>query len=145
MLCNLEEFLSRVIHTDTASKERTRLLRSVVLALRELMHQLEPDPSTRDLAAYLALALIEIDKTVEASVTPWEKRDYWVKADKFRMEWGWARRSSAALKQALLVEDWGTVAQTAAQVAMKVNSVKVPQRHNLGTPWIGAYEKLRSS
>jgi hypothetical protein len=134
-----------VIQTDTASKERTRLLRSIVLALRELMSQREPDAATRDLAAYLALALLEIDKTVEASVIPWEKRDYWVKADKFRMEWSWAQRSSAALSRAVLDEDWGKVAQTAAQVAMKVNSVKVPQRHGLGTPWVGAYDRLRSS
>lgn len=137
--------MSRVIQTDTASKERTRLLRSVVLALRELMRQSEPSAATRDLAAYLVLALNAIAKTVEASVIPWEKRDYWVKADKFRMEWRWAAREAAAMRQSLLAEDWGGVAQAAAQVAMKVNSVKVPQRHNLGTPWVGAYDKLRST
>lgn len=137
--------MGRVIHTDTASKERTRLLRSVVLALRELMRQSEPDAATRDLAAYLSLALAAIGETVEASVIPWEKRDYWVKADKFRLEWSWAPRAAVSLRQAVLAEDWGVVAQTAAKVAMKVSTVKVPQRHNLGTPWVGAFEKLRSS
>lgn len=137
--------MSRVIHTDTASKERTRLLRSVVLALRELMRQTEPNDATRDLAAYLALALAAIAETVEASVIPWEKRDYWVKADKFRMEWSWAPRSAAGLRKAVLVDDWGAIAQTAAQVAMKVSTVKVPQRHKLGTPWVGAFEKLRAA
>ena len=137
--------MSRVINTDTAGKERTQLLRSVVLALRELMRQSEPDAATRDLAAYLSLALAAIAETVEASVIPWEKRDYWIKADKFRMEWSWAPRAAVALRQGVLAEDWGAVAQTAAQVAMKVNSVKVPQRHKLGTPWVGAYERLRSA
>ncbi len=132
-----------MIKQDSASKERTRLLRSVVLALRELMRQSEPDASTRDLVAYLALALDAVADSVEASVIPWEKRDYWVKADKFRMEWSWSRRLGLALRQAVLAEDWVTVAQTAAQVTMKVNSVKVPQRHNLGTPWVGAFEHLR--
>lgn len=137
--------MSRVIHTDSAAKERTQLLRSVVLALRELMRQSEPDAATRDLAAYLALALNAIAETVEASVLPWEKRDYWIKADRFRMEWSWTRHAAAALRQAVLAEDWGTVAQTAAQVTVKVSAVKVPERHKLGTPWVGAYDKLRSA
>ena len=135
--------MGRVIKTDTTSKERTRLLRSIVLALRELMQQSKPDESTRDLAAYLALACAEVAETVESTVTPWEKRDYWVKADRFRMEWSWAQRWGEAMRQAVLTEDWAGIAGAAAQIAMKVNGVKVPQRHNLGTPWVGAMERLK--
>jgi hypothetical protein len=78
--------LSRVIKTETAAKDRTRLTRAVVLALRELMRQTQPDNHSRDLAAFISFALLEINQTIDASVAAWEKRGYWVKADRFRMD-----------------------------------------------------------
>ncbi len=134
--------MGRVIHTDTAAKERTRLTRSVILALRELMKQTEPDALTHDLAAYIALALKETYQTIDASVGAWEKRGYWVKADRFRMEWMWTEQLGQSMQKAVLAEDWASVARVGVQVAEKLNSTKVPQRHNLGTPWEGAWSRL---
>jgi len=134
--------LSRVINPEGAGKERTQLLRAVVLALRELMQQQQPDQATKDLAAFIALALEGIYATIDQSVAAWEKRDYWVKADRFRMEWDWSRRLGEAMRQAVQTEDWPNIAKTAAEVAMRVNTVKVPQRHHLGAPWVGAYQKF---
>lgn len=137
--------LSRVINPDGAGKLRTQLVRSVVLALRELMRQSEPDATSRDLAAYLVLALHEIYGTVESSVAAWEKKDYWLKADRFRMEWDWTARYSDTLRKALSNDDWAVVAGTAAQIAQKLISVDVPVRHKLGTPWHGAWDRLKQS
>lgn len=136
--------MGRVINPEGAGKERTQLVRSVVLALRELMQQNTTDQKTRDLAAYIALALQAIDATVEVSVAAWEKRDYWLKADRFRMEWAWAGRLGENMRQAVLSEDWPRVAQTAAAVAEKVQSIVVPKRHGLGEPWHGALERLQA-
>jgi hypothetical protein len=131
-----------VINPETAGKERTRLAKAVVLAIRELMRQSQPDENTRDLAAFISLALEIIAGTIDSSVVAWEKRGYWVKADRFRMEWVWASRLSGAMRQAVLAEDWLKVAQTTAQIAERLNGVQVPQRHRLGTPWVGAYQKM---
>ena len=49
-----------MINPEGAGKERNRLVKSIVLAMRELMRQSEPDEHSRDLAAYIALALLEI-------------------------------------------------------------------------------------
>lgn len=136
--------MSRVIKLETAGKERNTLTRGVVLALRALGQQQQVDAQTRDLAAFVSLALAEIVETVEVSVTAWEKRGYWVKADRFRMEWDWARRLSQVMHQAVLGEDWPRVALASAQVAEKLANVDVPLRHRLGEPWQGAWEKLRS-
>jgi hypothetical protein len=141
----VEEHLGRVINPETAGKERTQLVRAVVLALRELMQQQQLDMTTKDLAAFLALALESIYDTIDTSVAAWEKRDYWVKADRFRMEWSWSDRLGKAMRQAVQQEDWAGVAKTAAEIGMRVNTVKVPQRHKLGTPWVGAHQKLRKS
>jgi hypothetical protein len=137
--------LSRVIKTETAAKDRTRLTRSVVLALRELMRQTQPDEHSRDLAAYIALALGHIHDTIDVSVAAWEKRGYWVKADRFRMDWEWTRTSSDKIAQAVLEDDWPTIAVSSAAVAQKLMNVDVPIRHKLGTPWVGAWKLLVSS
>lgn len=137
--------MGRVINPDGVGKERTRLTRAVVLALRELMRQTEPDKETRDLAAFIALALSAVSETIDTSVSAWEKRGYWIKADRFRMDWAWSEKYGRDMKQAVLEDDWGKVALTAAQVTEKLKDVKVPQRHRLGTPWVGAWDKLQES
>jgi hypothetical protein len=136
--------MSRVYNPDSAGKERNTLTRGVVLALRELMKQQGTDDLTKDLAAFVALSLDEISGTIEASVGAWEKRGYWVKADKFRLEWEWAGQCAKSMRDALLKDDWATVAMTSAKVAQKLGKVTVPERHRLGTPWVGAWKKLKT-
>lgn len=136
--------MSRVYNPESAGKERNALTRGIVLALRNLMKQQETNNLTKDLAAYVALSLEEIHGTIEASVSAWEKRDYWVKADKFRIEWEWTAGMSKTMKEALLKEDWATVAMTSAKVAQKLSSITVPERNRIGEPWVGAWKKLIS-
>jgi hypothetical protein len=134
--------MGRVINPDSVGKDRTRLVKSTVLAIRELMRQTQPDETSRDLAAYIGLALLEIAATIEPSVAAWEKKGYWVKADRFRLDWEWSGRAGETMCQAVLTDDWATVARVAAQVGSKFMSVKLPVHHRLGTPWIGAYKHL---
>jgi hypothetical protein len=135
--------MSRVINPDSAGKERSHLTKSIVIALRALAKQTDVNNETRDLAAFIALALLRIDATIELSVQAWEKRGYWVKADKFRMEWMWTKPMGEKMQNAVLGEDWGTVAVISAQVGQKLAKIKVPERHRLGTPWVGAYSILK--
>jgi hypothetical protein len=136
--------MGRVINPDSAGKERTRLTKATVLALRELMRQTQPDETSRDLAAFIALALLIISDTIESSVTAWEKKGYWLKADRFRMEWDWSARLGEQMRKAVLADDWATIATTSAQVGGKLASVKLAERHRLGQPWVGAYRQLQS-
>jgi hypothetical protein len=131
-----------VINPESAGKDRTRLSKSVVLALSELMRQTEPNDVSKDLAAYIALALLEIHSTVDSSVTAWEKRGYWVKADRFRMDWEWSASLGNKMKNAVLQEDWANIAMISVQVAQRLMSIQVPVRHRLGTPWVGAWQHL---
>ena len=135
--------MSRIINPDSAGKERTRLTKAVVLAVRELAQQPGPGTESRDLAAFIALALTIIFETIEVSVAAWEKRDYWVKADKFRMEWAWAGQYADKMRVAVQGDDWATVAQVATQTAQKLNKITVSLGHRLGRPWVGAWEELK--
>lgn len=135
--------MSRIINPDSAGKERTRLSKAVVLAIRDLAQQPGPGPESRDLAAFVALALSAISEGIEVSVAAWEKRGYWVKADKFRMDWAWSGRQAEKMRRALLEDDWAAIAQAAALVAQKLNKITVPAGHRLGKPWVGAWQALR--
>ncbi len=135
--------MGRIINPEGAGKERNRLVKSIVLAMRELMRQSEPDEHSRDLAAYISLALLEVNQTIESSVVAWEKKGYWVKADRFRMEWVWTERVGKQLREAVLNDDWATIALAVAQLGGKLNNVDVPVRHRLGTPWEGAFQHLQ--
>jgi hypothetical protein len=135
--------LSRIINPDSAGKERARLAKAVVLAIRELAKQEEPGTEARDLAAFIAIALSIIAETIDVSVSAWEKRGYWVKADHFRMDWAWSEQVAAKMKVAVLSADWNAVAQAATTAGQKLNKITVPPGHRLGRPWVGAWEQLK--
>jgi hypothetical protein len=141
-LLTLENILSRIINPESAGKERIQLSKGVVLAIRELAQQTGPGPESRDLAAFIAIALIKISETIEISVAAWEKRDYWVKADKFRMDWAWAGQYGERMSLAVLGENWDSVTQLASKAAQKLSKITVPAGHRLGRPWVGAYTEL---
>jgi len=134
--------VSRLINPDSVGKERTRLSKSIVLCIRELAKQTQVTPDAKDQAAFIALALQSISEGIDASVAAWEKRDYWVKADKFRMEWMWSGQYAAKLKEAVLADDWATIATMLPSIAQKFNKVEVSDNHRLGTPWSNAYKLL---
>lgn len=134
--------MSRLINPDSVGKERTRLSKSIVLCIRELAKQVNVTSETKDQAAFIALALQTIAEGIDASVQAWEKRDYWVKADKFRMEWMWAGQTAVKLKDAVLTDDWAAIAMLLPQIAQRFNKVVVSDNHRLGKPWTGAYKLL---
>jgi hypothetical protein len=135
--------LSRIINPESAGKDRTRLTRGIALAIRELARQIAPGTESRDLAAFITLALDLVFSTIEVSVAAWEKRGYWVKADKFRMEWVWTGQYADRMRTAIIDDDWAEVAHVAAQTAQKLNRINIPPGHRLGRPWVGAWDELR--
>jgi len=136
--------LGRIINPESAGKERTQLTKAIVLAVRELAKQREVTDETKDLAAFIALALKSISEGIDVSVAAWEKRDYWVKADKFRMEWMWTGQVADKMKVAIFTGDWGTIAMLMPQIAQKFSKIMVSNNHRLGKPWVGAYVRLFS-
>ena len=134
--------MSRVINPDSAGKERNRLTKAIVIAIRELAKQSDPSNEARDLASFIAIALNTIAEGIDVSVTAWEKRNYWVKADRFRMDWAWAGQVGEKMKQAVLNDDWAGVAMLSAQIAQKLHKVKVSENHRMGKPWVGAWDRL---
>ena len=134
--------MSRVINPDSAGKERTRLTKAIVIAIRELAKQTDTGGDARDLAAFIALALLTIAEGIDVSVAAWEKRNYWVKADRFRMDWAWTEPMGEKMKTAVLEDDWASVALLSTQIAGKLGKVQVSDNHRMGKPWVGAWKQL---
>ena len=134
--------MSPIINPESAGKERTQFTKAIVLAVRELAKQTEVTDEAKDLAAFIALALKSISEGIDVSVAAWEKRGYWVKADRFRMEWLWTGQYADKLKTAILSDDWGTIAMFLPQIAGKLSKIEVSKNHRLGSPWVGAYGRL---
>ena len=134
--------MSPIINPESAGKERTQLSKAIVLAVRELARQTDVTLEAKDLAAFIAMALKTISEGIDISVAAWEKRGYWVKADRFRMEWLWTGQVGDKMESALLSEDWGTIAMLIPQIAQKFNKIMVSENHRLGKPWVGSYGRL---
>ncbi|MBQ4512552.1 MAG: hypothetical protein II969_06140 [Anaerolineaceae bacterium] len=134
--------MSRVINSESAGKDRTRLSKVIVIAIRELLRQKEPSDLSRDLIACILMSLDGIYDTVDASVEAWEKRGYWLKADRFRMDWQWTKLLADQMRPLVLSENYGELIPLMVQVLQALDSVKVSDNHRLGTPWVGAWKEL---
>lgn len=127
--------MTRIIATSTPGKERAQLSKAIVITIREFMQQKEPDKSTHDMIAFIILALEEIAEGIDKSVAAWEKRGYWVKADKYRLEWQWAGISAKKLRLSFQKNNWGEIANILLEIMGKFQDIKVSSRHRMGKPW----------
>jgi len=134
--------LSRVINPNVPGKDRTRLKKGIALALRELSRTTETNARTLDLVSFIVLALEGIENTIEVTTTAWEKRDYWIKADRFRREWEWAGRLGKELRPLVLSKNWDAIAAFSPKIFHYVGDVKISERHRMGQPWLGAWKEL---
>ncbi|NPV55634.1 MAG: hypothetical protein HPY76_03025 [Anaerolineae bacterium] len=134
--------MSRIIKTESNLRDRNRLSRWIVFAIRTLMMQPEASDESKDLVAFIIICLQEIDHSIEASVVAWEKRGYWVKADRFRMQWQWAGKSATELQSSLEEEDWGKIVIQMVQLGQRFSTVKLPNRMKESPPWENAYQRL---
>ena len=121
--------MSRVINSESAGKDRTRLTKTVVIAIRELLRQKEPGDLSRDLIACILMSLDGIYDTVDASVEAWEKRGYWLKADRFRMDWQWTKLLADQMRPLVMAEKYGELIPLMVQVLQALDNVKVLDNH----------------
>ena len=137
--------MTRLIKTESGTTLRNKLLKSIIITIRELGKQSEVDSDTKDMIAFIIISLQEITDTIEEAVVAWEKRDYWVKADRFRLDWEWAIISSNGLYQALLGDDWASISSLIPIIAGKCRNIKLTSKSSSMKIWVGAYDNLMKS
>ncbi len=136
--------MGRVFRSQSLHSQRQHLLKLLAYTLRALLTHNRRDAEARDMAAFLALVLDDIQHLVDTTCTSWEKKGFWLKADKFRREWSWTGQYRDRLYLALQEDDWGELAALAAQLFGRVSTVQLPKRPRWGErPWEQAWTRLQ--
>ncbi len=134
--------MSRLINGNNPGTERNQLRRTIAEALRRLMTKGKVDDEAKDLIALIVYSLRGIAEGVDQSASAWEKRDYFVKADKFRMEWAWAEKYANKLEVMLRGQLWGDLPIALAELAPKFSDITITKYVRTEALWQGRYRQL---
>ena len=136
--------MSRVISTDSVGKRRRQLRRTIAEMLRRLASKRTFDPESQDLAALIVFSLRRLEEGVDQTATAWEKRNYYLKADRFRLDWEWLEDAAYALESSLLLGQWDKVPDILVTLFPRFVDVTVIKYTRSSALWEGCYERLVS-
>ena len=114
-------------------------------AIRSLVAQPSPDERSKDLVAFIIISLRAINASIEGSVEAWEKRGYWVKADRFRLQWEWTARFANNLFSALESFDWSRIVVLIIQLGQRFQNVRIPKNMREPADITHSYQRLFQS
>ncbi len=134
--------MSRIIATESVGQQRHRLRRTIAEALRRLATKPAFDQESLDLAALIVFSLRRLEDGVEQTATAWEKRDYWLKADRFQREWEWIDESAYALETALLLGQQDQVPDILITLFPRFGDITIARYTRSTELWEGCYQRL---
>lgn len=136
--------MSRVIHVDSPTKRRNRNRRTIAELLRRLSQKPEIDDESKDISAAIVYALRDIAQGVEQSASAWEKRDYWLKAERFMREWQWSGESAYNIEDVLRNDAWDLLPGLLAELFPRFADIQIKTMTRKPDIWQGAYARLLS-
>jgi hypothetical protein len=134
--------MSRVINPNSPGKARSPCRRTIAEILRRLSKKAEIDGDAKDMAAMIVFMLSEINHSVEQTVNAWEKRDYWMKAERFMREWEWSREAAANFDDVIRNGAWDLLPELLADLSPRFADVQVKKMTRSPALWDGAYKKM---
>jgi len=134
--------MSRVINTERPGKIRHRYRRTIAEMLRRMSQKASLDDEVKDQAAMIVFCLHGIADTIDQAIEAWEKRDYWMKAERFREKWRWLDPMADQLSAIIYEERWDELPSALAQLMPHFSDISVKRMTRNPTMWEGAYEKL---
>jgi hypothetical protein len=134
--------MSRVISTESPGKVRNQHRRTIAEALRRLSQKSQVDNEAKDLAALIVFCLHGMADTVDRTTRAWEKRDYWMKAERFREKWRWLDPLADELGSVIYKGLWDQLPTVLARLMSHFTDVKVKRMTRKPELWRGAYEKF---
>ncbi|HZD11682.1 MAG TPA: hypothetical protein VE553_10100 [Candidatus Binatia bacterium] len=134
--------MSRVINTNSPTKVRNQARRTIAELLRRLSQKSQIDAEARDMAAAIVFMLNDINSSVEQTISAWEKRGYWMKAERFLREWEWAREAAANFDDVIRNEAWDLLPRLLAELFPQFADVQVKKMTRPASDWKGAYKRL---
>jgi len=127
--------MTRIINTASPGKLRNQFRRTIAEILRHMMFKQEIDEESKDMAATLVFCLRGIAETIETTTTAWEKRNYFLKADRFRLEWEWAMPASERLQDLVVNDRWELLPQELAKLAPYFADIRIAKITRPASIW----------
>lgn len=134
--------MSRVVNTNSPGKRRNYHMRSCAELLRHLSQKEGFDDESKDMLAAIVYALRGINETIDDAVEAWEKRDYWIKAERFRQEWDWVSSCYHDLHTTLREQQWQAVPQYMARLFPHFSGITINKFTRSEELWQGKYHDL---
>ena len=134
--------MSRVINTNSPTKIRNQNRRTIAELLQRMAQKPNFDDESKDMAACMVFALNEINGANQSAIVAWEKRDYWMKADRFMREWEWVPQSAANIEDVLRHEAWDLLPELIIGLYPRFTDLQIKTLTRKPILWQGAYEKL---
>ena len=136
--------MSRVINTNSPGKVRNRNMRTMAEILRRVGGKAEIDDETRDMFAALVFLMRDIHQSALVTVEAWEKRGYWMKADRFMRDWEWSAEMAANFEDVIRNDAWDLIPRLMAELFPHTADVQIKNMTRSPSLWKGAYRKLLS-
>ncbi|MFP3896713.1 MAG: hypothetical protein ACLFV5_07760 [Anaerolineales bacterium] len=134
--------MARVINLRDPGKLRHRARRTIAEILRRLTSKPTLDVEARDMAATVVFCLRDIAKTIEVTTTAWERRNYYLKADRFRLQWEWVTPTAENLCDLIIKERWKHLPGELAELASHFSDIRVARMTRDASTWQGNYQRL---
>lgn len=134
--------MSRVINTANPGKKRNQARRTIAEMLRHLMFKKRIDEESKDMAALVTLSLREIADTIEVTTAAWETRDYFLKADRFRLEWEWVGAAAQQLERLIVGGRWDDLPRELVSLAPRFADIRIAKMTRGPETWQGALQAL---
>lgn len=138
------EILSPIVRPESAARLREKILQTTALAIRHAATQSPSSSDRHDVIAFIVLALQQVSESIETSAAAWEKRGYWLKADRFRRDWLWVERLRGQIETALRNQDFAAAGDGIGQLSGHLAGVKIPTRMQRTMPWQGSWERWQA-
>ena len=135
--------MTRIIRTDSPARYRQRLLKALASAFHCFREETTTEAQKKDIYAFTLLTLEAISESVDQTILAWEKRDYWIKADRLRDTWRWASEAHKNLLNALQSNEIEGAYQQLESLYEQTESVKLPRNQPGQDLWQGAWRKLQ--
>jgi hypothetical protein len=133
--------VGRIVRTESGATRRQRILSAMAQALRAVAQRSDvSDGETREVLAFLALSLSELSESVEETAAAWERREYWLKADRFRLEWAPIQAVYGRLDLALRAGDLSQARSSGTDLARLLAEKRLRPLKSSSTPWRGAWD-----
>ncbi|MGD8586567.1 MAG: hypothetical protein PVH65_17540 [Chloroflexota bacterium] len=136
--------MSRVINTNNPGKVRNSNMRTIAEILRRVGAKADVDDEARDMFAALVYLLREIHQSALTTVEAWERRGYWMKADRFMRDWEWSAEMAANFEDVIRNDAWDLIPRLLGELVPHTAEIQVKNLTRSPKAWHGAYRQLLS-